>query len=153
MIRATRKPARFALHPQLARDSVVLGDLSLCRLLLMNDAQYPWFILVPRRAGIREIYDLPAADQSRLLQESVRLSRVLMTAFKGEKLNIAALGNMVPQLHLHHVVRFRADPSWPAPVWGRRLARPYSAAEMRERLAPLAGPLRRAGFKPKTASW
>src|SRR6185436_11364077 len=101
---------RFELHARLAADTFVLGDFPLCRLLLMNDAHYPWFILVPRRAGAREIYELAEADQQLLLGESAQLSRAAMTAFAGEKLNVAALGNVVSQLHLHHVVRFVSDP-------------------------------------------
>lgn len=135
----------FILHPRLAADCHVLGELPLCRLLLMNDANYPWCILVPRRAGIREIYELGEDDQLALLRESSMLGRALMLAFGGTKLNVAALGNMVPQLHVHHIVRYEGDPAWPGPVWGRHPARPYADAERRtfvERLAPhLAGAL------------
>ncbi|MGQ0586377.1 MAG: HIT domain-containing protein [Gammaproteobacteria bacterium] len=124
----------FELHPRLAADAFVLGDFPLCRLLLMNDAQYPWFILVPRRVGAREIYLLDEADQAQLLRESSALSRALMEAFRGEKLNVAALGNVVPQLHLHHIVRYAADPAWPGPVWGRHPAQPYSNAAKVQRI-------------------
>ena len=127
----------FALHPRLEADTVAVGDWPLCRVLLMNDAQYPWFILVPRREGAREIYQLSDADQAQLLRESSQLSRALMQAFRGDKLNVAALGNVVPQLHLHHVVRFEGDPAWPAPVWGRHPARPYAPAEQAGRIAAL----------------
>lgn len=130
-------PEAFALHPRLAADSLVLGDFPLSRLLLMNDAQYPWFILVPRRAGAREIYQLTEADQQQLLRESGALSRAIMTAYAGEKLNIAALGNVVPQLHLHHVVRHAQDPAWPRPVWGVQPPRPYAPAELEARRAAL----------------
>jgi diadenosine tetraphosphate (Ap4A) HIT family hydrolase len=95
----------------------------------MNDANYPWFILVPRREGIREIHELPEADQQQLLRESSALARAMTEAFPGGKLNIAALGNVVPQLHLHHIARSATDPAWPAPAWGRVPARPYSPAE------------------------
>ncbi|TDU26675.1 diadenosine tetraphosphate (Ap4A) HIT family hydrolase [Panacagrimonas perspica] len=128
----------FELHPRLAADTFVLGQWPLCTLLLMNDAQYPWCILVPRRAGLREIHDLPDADQQQLLRESSALGRALMQAFGGFKLNVAALGNVVAQLHVHHIVRFDGDPAWPAPVWGKHPARPYTDAERRtfvERLA------------------
>lgn len=117
----------FALHPRLAADTRCLADWPLCRLLLMNDARYPWCILVPRRDGIREIHDLPPADQHRLLDESSRLGAAMMQAFGGHKLNVAALGNLVPQLHVHHIVRYDTDPAWPAPVWGRFPALPYDA--------------------------
>lgn len=130
----------FELHPRLAGDCIPLGELPLCTLLLMNDAQYPWCILVPRRAGIREIYELNEDDQIALLRESSLLGRALIQAFGGTKLNIGALGNVVPQLHVHHIVRFEHDPAWPAPVWGRHPARPYDEAQRRtfvERLMPL----------------
>lgn len=127
----------FELHPRLAADCHVVGDLPLSRLLLMNDAQYPWFILVPRRAGAREIYLLDEADQLQLLRESSTLSQALMQAFKGDKLNLAALGNMVPQLHLHHIVRYASDPAWPAPVWGRQPPQPYAETARSERLQQL----------------
>lgn len=129
----------FTLHPRLAADCLALGELPLCRLLLMNDAQYPWCILVPRRDGIREIYELGETDQSALLHESSMLGRALMRAFDGTKLNVAALGNVVPQLHLHHIVRYQNDPAWPAPIWGRHPPRPYDDAQRRtfvERLTP-----------------
>lgn len=108
----------FELHPQLAADTRVIGDLPLCRLLVVNDSQYPWLILVPRRADIRESYQLNNNDQQQLLLESNTLSRLLMSHFEGDKLNIAALGNMVPQLHIHHIVRFKTDLAWPKPIWG-----------------------------------
>lgn len=122
----------FTLHPQLAADTFVLGDFPLCRLLLMNEANFPWFILVPRRAGIREIFELPDDDQQQLLRESCHLARQLDRIFRADKLNIAALGNLVPQLHLHHVVRYRNDPCWPEPVWGKLAARPYGSDQVDE---------------------
>jgi diadenosine tetraphosphate (Ap4A) HIT family hydrolase len=131
----------FALHPRLAADTFTLGDFPLCRLLLMNDAQYPWFILVPRRENAREIYQLADADQQQLLRESARLSRAVMEEFRGDKLNVAALGNVVPQLHVHHVVRYSGDPAWPAPVWGRHPPRPYTDAERDARIAALRAAL------------
>lgn len=109
----------FKLDEQLAYDCVVLGDFELCTLLLMNDVQYPWFILVPRREDITEIFQLSAADRAQLIAESCLLAEVLKDAFAAEKMNIAALGNVVSQLHVHHVVRYRTDVAWPAPVWGK----------------------------------
>lgn len=129
----------FELHATLAADTFVIADLDLSRLLLMNDAQYPWCILVPRRGGIREIYELDEADQQVLWRESAALGRAMMKAFGGVKLNVAALGNVVPQLHLHHIVRFENDPAWPGPVWGKVPAKPYEDAGRRtfvERLRP-----------------
>ncbi|MGH8397946.1 MAG: HIT domain-containing protein [Gammaproteobacteria bacterium] len=120
----------FELHPQLVKDTIVLGRFRLCWLLLMNDSQYPWFILVPERENIREIHELDDADRLQLWDESVRLSRVLTACFKPDKLNIAALGNQVPQLHVHHIVRYRNDPAWPAPVWGKLPTKAYYSAEI-----------------------
>ncbi|MGX5914563.1 HIT domain-containing protein [Aliidiomarina sp. Khilg15.8] len=116
----------FELDPRLARDCFEVTSLPLCKLLLMNDLQYPWFILVPQRADIREVFELSEADQTQLWAESRQLSQILMQQFNGDKLNIAALGNVVPQLHLHHVVRYAEDVAWPHPVWGRYAAKPYT---------------------------
>lgn len=128
----TTEEGKFRLHPRLAQDTCPLGDFPLCRLLLMNDAGYPWFILVPRRVAIREIFEMTIPDQQQLLKESSQLSAVLNSLFRADKLNIAALGNVVPQLHLHHIVRYQVDQAWPDPVWGRFPARPYSTAERQE---------------------
>jgi diadenosine tetraphosphate (Ap4A) HIT family hydrolase len=117
--------ATFELHPQLAADTFLVGNLPLCRVLLMNDSRYPWLILVPERAAISEIYQLSAADRKQLCEESDLVSRQLMQLCQADKLNIAALGNMVPQLHLHHIARFKTDAAWPAPVWGKFKAEPY----------------------------
>ncbi|TAN50999.1 MAG: HIT domain-containing protein [Methylococcaceae bacterium] len=115
----------FELHPRLQQDCIALGRFSLCRLLLMNDSHYPWFILVPERAGVTEIFQLPAAEQQQLLQESSLLAQTLATVFTADKMNIAAIGNLVPQLHVHHVVRYKTDAAWPAPVWGFTGPTPY----------------------------
>ncbi|EAZ97753.1 HIT domain-containing protein [Marinobacter sp. ELB17] len=136
----------FNLHERLAADTLSLGRSRLCELRLMNDSTWPWVILVPMRAGIREIYQLDDADQQRLLWESSELSRGMMTFFAGDKMNVAALGNMVPQLHLHHIVRFEGDPAWPAPVWGKQAPVAYDdagLARVREQLAPVAAKLQR----------
>lgn len=107
--------------------------MSLSHVLLMLDANYPWFILVPDRENIEEIYQLSLAEQRQLISESSRLGEALMRGFNGDKLNVAALGNVVPQLHVHHIVRHRNDPAWPAPVWGKVVARPYND-ELREQV-------------------
>jgi diadenosine tetraphosphate (Ap4A) HIT family hydrolase len=130
-----------ALHPQLAQDTVELGRFPLCRVLLMRDANYPWIILVPDRDGISEIYQLSEADQQLLLKESSTLARLLNNEFNADKLNIAALGNVVPQLHVHHVVRYQKDPAWPAPVWGKVPALPYNDAELEQRVAKITAAL------------
>lgn len=139
----------FELHPQLAADSHPVGDLALCRVLLMNDANYPWLILVPRRPAIREVYELPADEQSLLWEEVSRVGEAMMAAFKGHKLNIGALGNMVPQLHVHVLVRQQTDLAWPGPVWGRLPAQPYSSEDLQQRLSELQILL---GFKSRQAT-
>ena len=127
----------FSLHPRLAADCFQIGRFELCRLLMMNDAQYPWFILVPQRPDIREIYELTPDDQATLLAESSALSQLLMDVFEGDKLNVAALGNLVPQLHVHHIVRYVNDSAWPKPIWGLHPALPMGAADQHERLQRL----------------
>jgi diadenosine tetraphosphate (Ap4A) HIT family hydrolase len=136
------------IHPVLRADCICLGRFPLCHLLLMNDASYPWFILVPDRDDVSEIYQLDPEDQQKLMRESVQLSRALASVLRPDKLNIAALGNVVPQLHVHHVVRYRHDAAWPAPVWGRAPARPYDDAGLAALLAQL-GPTLPADFKHK----
>ncbi|MFB9884960.1 HIT domain-containing protein [Balneatrix alpica] len=138
----------FNLHPQLAADTLVVGDLPLCRVLLMNDCQYPWLILVPRRGQLRELYELDETDLAQFYQESCQVGRRLMVHFAGDKLNVAALGNMVPQLHVHHIVRFQQDPAWPAPVWGKLPARPYESAQLAELKLALQQLLAPVGLSP-----
>ena len=118
------------IHPQLMQDCQLLGRFTLCHLLLMRDANYPWCILVPDRDDISEIHQLSETDQQQLLRESSLLSLAMESAFSPDKLNIAALGNVVPQLHLHHIARYRTDAAWPAPVWGRVPAKPYLEYEL-----------------------
>ncbi len=125
------------IHPQLLNDCKILGRFTLCHLLLTLDANYPWFILVPDRDSIKEIYQLNRDDQAQLLNESSLLSERIMQVFKGDKLNVAALGNQVPQLHVHHIVRYRNDPAWPDPVWGKIAVKPYSETELDHLLSKL----------------
>ncbi|MAY43355.1 MULTISPECIES: HIT domain-containing protein [unclassified Neptuniibacter] len=120
----------FELHPQLAADCIVLGDFPVSRLLLLNDSNYPWFVLVPRRAGATEIYHLSDEEQCILMKESSFLASNLADIFAAKKMNVASLGNMVPQLHIHHIVRYETDKAWPAPVWGKVPAVPYSEKEI-----------------------
>ncbi|MDQ3203506.1 MAG: HIT domain-containing protein [Pseudomonadota bacterium] len=127
----------FALDPRLQQDTLAIGDFPLSRLLLSNDSNYPWFILVPRREDISEIFQLDVADQQQLWQETTALAEILKDSFDADKLNIATLGNVVSQLHMHVIVRNRDDAAWPAPVWGKHAATPYSAEQIeaiRERL-------------------
>ncbi len=121
---------QFVLHKQLANDCIEIAELPLCKLLLCNDSAYPWFILVPKVADISEIYQLDWQQQQQLLNESSLLSELLMQVFTGDKMNVAALGNIVEQLHIHHVVRFKADAQWPKPVWGQQALTPYSKDEL-----------------------
>jgi diadenosine tetraphosphate (Ap4A) HIT family hydrolase len=120
----------FTLHPQLALDTVTITDWPLCRVLRMNDTTYPWLILVPRRADCREITDLPHAERHRLMDEISQASDALQRDCNPTKINVAALGNMVPQLHIHVIARFAGDPAWPKPVWGLQPPQPFEQAEM-----------------------
>jgi diadenosine tetraphosphate (Ap4A) HIT family hydrolase len=110
----------------------MVARMPLCQVLLMRDANYPWFILVPDRSNVTEIYQLAPDDQQQLIQESSYLAESLAQAFAADKLNVAALGNVVPQLHIHHIVRYHHDPAWPAPVWGKLPAKPYNDNQFAE---------------------
>lgn len=120
----------FALDQRLQQDTLVIGDFPLSRLLLSNDSNYPWFILVPRIDGISEVFQLGVADQQRLWQETTALAQLLNEGLAADKMNIGALGNVVSQLHVHVIVRKRDDAAWPAPVWGKHPAKPYSEAQV-----------------------
>lgn len=129
----------FVLDPTLAGDSVPLEDWALCRVLLVNDAQYPWLILVPARAGLRDFHDLTPEDQVLATTEITRASKALQGLLKADKINVAALGNMVPQLHIHVIARFTGDAAWPKPVWGVHPAEPYGEAALSARIDELRG--------------
>ena len=120
----------FVLDPRLLQDTLPIGDFPLCTLLLSNDSNYPWFILVPKRPGISEVFQLSEAEQAQLWKETTYLSAVLDRAFRADKMNVAALGNVVNQLHMHVIVRLKSDAAWPAPVWGKHPAKPYSPEEV-----------------------
>lgn len=137
----------FTLHPRLKSDCVHLGDFPLCRVLLAGDARYAWFILVPRRDGIREAYEMSEADQDILTRESAMFGRAIMKAFDGDKLNIGALGNMVPQLHVHHIVRHEGDAAWPGAVWGQGEAVSYTQEQIATLRAAVIG-LGLKGYRP-----
>jgi len=140
--RWNRHNALAGIHAQLQADCLLIGRFPLCHLLLSRDANYPWCILVPDREDITEIHQLSDTEQQQLIRESSQLARALVTAFSPDKLNIAALGNIVPQLHLHHIVRYRNDPAWPAPVWGRVAPRPYGERQLATLLEQLGRELR-----------
>ncbi len=123
----------FELHPQLAKDCVVVENFPLSQVLLLNDSHYPWLILVPRRENAREIFQLTVEDQGQLLIESSHVAETMAEYFNADKMNVAALGNMVPQLHVHHIVRYKNDVAWPKPVWGAVPATPFSAEKLQGR--------------------
>jgi len=125
-------PFAFKLDPQLKQDTVLVADWHLCQVRLMNDSRYPWVILIPKVEDVSEIHQLADEQQQLLLGESVRLSKALEQLFAPHKLNVAALGNMVRQLHIHHIVRFEDDASFPRPVWGVGDAVPYEAEALNE---------------------
>lgn len=130
----------FALDPRLAADTVPVGDLGLCSVLLMDDSRFPWLILVPRRDGASELTDLSEADAAMLMGEIRIATRVMLDLARPDKVNVGALGNMVPQLHVHVVGRFVSDPAWPGPVWGAGARQPYphhAAAALIARAAQL----------------
>ena len=127
----------FKLDPQLEADTFLIGMTPLSRIVLMNDCRYPWLILVPERPDITEPFELNEADQRTLWQESMTLGKLMKTLFEAQKLNIAALGNQVAQLHVHHIARFRTDVAWPRPVWGVGAAEPYAPDAALERVSSL----------------
>lgn len=127
----------FQLHPRLQQDCISIGRFDLCRLLMMNDSQYPWFILVPEIADISELYQLNNAQRDIFMAESCYLAENLAVLFHADKMNIANIGNMVEQLHIHHIVRYQTDSAWPAPVWGKFAAVPYTNEQIMERTSQL----------------
>jgi len=124
----------FELHERLVADTVQVHASDSLLLLLVNDARYPWLILVPKVEGIRELYELNGDAQQEFYQVSTMLGAEMMTLFQGDKFNVAALGNEVPQLHVHHIVRFKSDVAWPAPIWGKGKPIAYTADEQATRL-------------------
>ena len=132
--------AAYTLDPRLAADTLPIGELPLSSVLLMNDARFPWSILAPRVAGATELTDLLDADAAALMTEIRIAVAVMRDLARPDKVNLGALGNVVPQLHVHVVGRFRSDPAWPGPVWGCGTAKPYpphAAAALIERAAAL----------------
>jgi diadenosine tetraphosphate (Ap4A) HIT family hydrolase len=127
----------FQLHPQLAKDTIPLGDLALSRILLINDSNFPWLLLVPRRRDVGEITDLGAVERSHLMTEITQVADALKAETNCDKLNIAALGNVVSQLHVHVIARFTSDPAWPRPVWGQLPPVSYGEREAAETVSRL----------------
>jgi len=141
----SREP--FELNAQLSADSFEVGRLSLCRVLLMNDSRFPWLILVPQRAGLVDLIDLKNSDYATCMNEVRQASEALREAFNPDKLNVAALGNVVPQLHVHVIARFRTDAAWPRPVWGGPPAPPYAPEAAVKRINDLRAALRLPGLR------
>ena len=141
----------FELNPLLRRDCIEMGAFPLCRLLLMNDSNFPWFVLVPERPDVSEVYQLSDADQIQLMRESSHLAQVLAESFNADKMNVAALGNMVPQLHVHHIVRYRSDPAWPGPIWGTVQESAYSDDAMEHVIARVTAALSESERMPYTS--
>ena len=136
----------FELHPRLADDSVVIGHFDLSLLLLSKDANYPWCILVPQREDVFEIHHLSEEDQLQLMRESCRLAEVMTSLFDAHKMNVAALGNVVRQLHIHHIARFSDDVAWPQPIWGKVPVKGYPREQLAERTKRLQNALVGEGF-------
>ena len=120
----------FKLHDMLEKDCIRLAETELNLLLLMKDSSYPWFVLVPKRENIKEMFQLSENEQALFTKESAFLAEQLFACFEADKMNIAALGNMCPQLHIHHIVRYKSDKSWPAPIWGKFPIEAYSKEEI-----------------------
>lgn len=127
----------WSLHPQLQKDTIDIGDLPLSRVLVIKDANYPWLLLVPRRDKAVEIIDLDEVAQGQLMTEINRVGRALKEITRCDKLNVAALGNMVPQLHVHIIARRTSDAAWPRPVWGVVPPLAHDAAEVQRFISEL----------------
>ncbi|MCK6453176.1 MAG: HIT family protein [Alphaproteobacteria bacterium] len=132
----------FTLHQQLAADTVALGTRPLCRVLLMKDRRFPWLVLVPQRPDIREIHQLSAVDRAVLIEEIADTAAAMEKLYQAHKMNVAALGNQVPQLHVHVIARFTADPAWPTPIWGQGTPAPYGEDELAATSARIRSALR-----------
>ena len=127
----------FQLHDRLAADTALIVTWPLCQIRLMLDQTYPWLILVPARTGLRELHELASQDRMTAMEEITRASRALEGLHRPDKINIGAIGNMVPQLHIHIVARFKTDPAWPSPPWGAVPPTPYTAAERDQAITQL----------------
>jgi diadenosine tetraphosphate (Ap4A) HIT family hydrolase len=131
----------FALDARLASDTVPVGSSALSLLLLMNERRYPWLILVPRRAGLSELFELTVAERAELMEESCAVAAALASTSGADKINVGALGNIVRQLHVHHVARRVGDPAWPGPVWGHSPREPYEPEALEAAVRPLRAAL------------
>jgi diadenosine tetraphosphate (Ap4A) HIT family hydrolase len=131
----------FMLHPDLVRDTAEVARLALCRVGLRDDANFPWLILSPMLPGLRDLHDVPAAHHAQLMAEIAQASRALQQLYEPDKINVAALGNVTPQLHIHVIARFAGDPAWAKPVWGIVAPKPYAPAAMAETIAKVRAAL------------
>lgn len=131
----------FTLHQQLAADGIEIARWPLSLVLLMDDARFPWLILVPQRPGLREVFDLPTPERAVLMEEIAKAGQLMQSVFGAHKINVAALGNQVPQLHIHVIARFTNDAAWPNPIWGIGKPQPMSAEEREKRIAILGAGL------------
>ena len=131
----------FQLHPQLEADTHLICRTENCQILLMDDARFPWIVLVPEVADIRELYELNEQRQHQTYQSILRISKSLAEYSNADKMNVAALGNQVPQLHIHIIARYETDAAWPGPVWGVGQAEPYRPDQLQQRLSDLGATL------------
>ena len=131
------KALTFTLDEKQADDCILLGEMNLCSLLLMNDQRFPWFILVPRVSGAEELFELNRDDQISLQIESNLLDQALKNTLNPTTLNVGSLGNVVRQLHIHHIARFESDDCWPDPVWGQQGGRPYTESSQKKLTQPI----------------
>jgi len=140
----------ITLDPRLLNDCELIGKFTLCQVLLMRDANYLWCVLVPDREGMSEVFDLSEEEQKQLSLESNTLLDYLKREFNADKMNVAALGNVVPQLHIHHIARYETDIAWPRPVWGAFPAKGYSDDELKDRVKLLVKGFKtlNLGFQP-----
>ena len=141
--------AAFSLDPRIQSTSLAFGRLVLCSIRIMNDRRFPWLVLIPEQAGLREIHDLAPAGRALLTEEIAAVSRALLAATGAQKINIGALGNIVPQLHIHVIGRFATDPAWPGPVWSFGTAVPYSQTEADDFSARLKTCFKAPNLAPK----
>ena len=139
----------FALHPRLKEGCITIGRFDLCQLLMMNDSQNPWFILVPEKADIKEIYQLSKPELHTLAEESSYLAENMASLYHADKMNVAAIGNLVPQLHIHHIVRYQTDKAWPAPIWGKFATIPYTQQQITYNIAQVKLQLKKLGVRMK----
>ncbi|MEQ8708178.1 MAG: HIT family protein [Rhodospirillales bacterium] len=135
----------FELHPDLVAGTFDVASLPLCRVQLLNDKTYPWLVLVPAKPGLKDFHDIAASDQLTLMQEIDLASRALVSIYNPDKMNVAALGNMTPQLHIHVIARYKNDPAWPGPVWGAVAAKKYGEAELAQMIEKIQAALKAVG--------